>query len=127
MPHFIIECSENVLELKPADQIIEAVYHVAVASELFADNDVKVRLTSFKYYKLGEDKNDFLHIFGYIMEGRTIGQRAQLSKTIIQCINEMLPDLSFLSINISEFQKATYCNKAIIHPLNTIADRHFPG
>lgn len=37
----------------------------------------------------------------------------------------MSPDISILSISIGEFEKATYCNKALIHPLNAAGDRHF--
>jgi 5-carboxymethyl-2-hydroxymuconate isomerase len=59
------------------------------------------------------------------MEGRSTEQRANLSKRMIERLNQMFPDISILSINISEFEKATYTNKALIHPLNTTRDRHF--
>jgi 5-carboxymethyl-2-hydroxymuconate isomerase len=59
------------------------------------------------------------------MEGRSTEQKADLSKKIIERLNEMLPHISILSINLQEFEKATYSNKALIHPLNTTNDRHF--
>lgn len=47
---------------------------------------------------------------------------------IIECLNTMFPRISVLSINVQEFEKATYCNKALVHPWNTTRDRHFePG
>jgi 5-carboxymethyl-2-hydroxymuconate isomerase len=125
MPHFIIDCSENVIQQKSPDEIMQAVYDVAEATELFAANDIKVRLHPYRYFKLGEGKKDFIHIFGNIMEGRTTEQKANLSKQIIERLNEMFPDISILSMNIREFEKATYSNKALIHPLNTTKDRHF--
>lgn len=125
MPHFIIECSENITQQKSPDEIMQAVYDVAEASGLFAANDIKVRLRPYQYFKLGRGKKDFIHIFGNIMEGRSIEQRASLSKKIIERLNEMFPDVPILSINIREFEKATYSNKALIHPLNTTNDRHF--
>jgi 5-carboxymethyl-2-hydroxymuconate isomerase len=125
MPHFIIDCSESVIRRKSPDEIMQAVYDVAEATGLFAVNDIKVRLHPYQYFKLGEDKKDFIHIFGNIMEGRSTEQKANLSKRIIERLNEMFPDLSILSINLSEFEKATYSNKALIHPLNTANDRHF--
>ena len=48
------------------------------------------------------------------MEGRTVVQKANLSKKIIERLNEMFPSVSILSINIREFEKATYSNKALI-------------
>lgn len=125
MPHFIIECSEDIITNKTPEEIMFAVYTVAEATGLFAENDIKVRLSPYKYYKLGEGKKNFIHIFGNIMEGRSIEQRADLSKKIIARLNQMFPDISILSINISEFEMATYCNKALIDPLNKNNDRYF--
>ncbi len=104
---------------------MQAVYDAAESTGLFAENDIKVRISPFEHFQLGAGKTDFIHIFGYIMEGRNIEQRAALSRGITERLNEMFPEISVLSINISEFEKATYCNKAIIHPLNTNKDRHF--
>jgi 5-carboxymethyl-2-hydroxymuconate isomerase len=125
MPHFIIDCSENIIQQKSPDEIMQAVYDVAEATGLFAVNDIKVRLRPYQYFKLGTDNKDFIHIFGHIMEGRSTEQKANLSQKIIERLNEMFPDTSILSINIREFEKATYSNKALIHPLNTATDRHF--
>lgn len=75
MPHFIIDCSENIFELKPPDEIMLAVYTTAEATGLFAENDIKVRLQPFQHFKLGEGKKDFIHIFGNIMEGRSAEQK----------------------------------------------------
>ena len=104
---------------------MQAVYDAAEATGLFAPNDIKIRLRPYQYFKLGKNKKDFIHIFGNIMEGRSIEQKANLSQQIIERLNEMFPDISILSINIREFEKATYSNKALIHPRNTTQDRHF--
>ena len=125
MPHFIIDCSENVIRQKSPDEIMQAVYDVAEATGLFAVNDIKVRLRPYQHFKLGAGKKDFVHVFGNIMEGRSVEQKADLSRRIIERLNEMLPDISILSISIREFEMATYSNKALIHPLNITNDRHF--
>jgi 5-carboxymethyl-2-hydroxymuconate isomerase len=124
MPHFIIDCSENIVQQKSPDEIMQAVHDVAEATGLFAVSDIKVRLRPYQYFKLGTGKTDFIHIFGNIMEGRSAEQKAKLSKKIIERLNQMFPDISILSINIREFEKATYSNKALIQPLNTTNDRH---
>lgn len=125
MPHFIIDCSENILIQRTPDEIMKAVYNAAETSNLFAQDDIKVRINPYKYYKLGKTKKDFLHIFGSIMEGRSVEQKENLSRKIIERLNQMFPEISFLSINIWEFEKATYCNKSLINPLNTTRDRFF--
>lgn len=125
MPHFIIDCSQNIIQERTPDEIMNAVYEVANSTSLFAANDIKVRLRPFQYYKLGEGKKSFIHIFGYIMEGRSTEQKAHLARQITGRLTELFADISFLSININEFELATYCNKALINPDNTNNDRHF--
>lgn len=125
MPHFIIDCSENIVLQKTPGEIMQAVYETAEASDLFEKEDIKVRINPYKYYQLGKTKEDFLHIFGSIMEGRSVEQKENLSRKIIERLNQMFPEISFLSINIWEFEKATYCNKSLINPLNKTRDRFF--
>ena len=125
MPHFVIHCSENIFLQKTPAEIMSAVYETAEATRLFREGDIKVRIQPFQFYQLGNDKKDFLHVFGYIMEGRTTEQKANLSKKIIETLNEILPDISVLSMNVSEFELATYSNKSLINPLNTEQDRFF--
>ena len=104
---------------------MQAVYDVAEATGLFAVNDIKVRLRPYQYFMGATGKTDFIHIFAHIMEGRSAEQKANLSRKIIERLNDLFPDISVLSINIQDIDKATYCNKALIHPLNTTNDRHF--
>lgn len=125
MPHFIIDCSQDILLQRTPDELMNAVYEAADATGLFAPNDIKVRLQPYQYYRLGAGKKDFLHVFGYIMQGRNTEQKANLSKQISTRLSELLPDISFLSVNISDFEAATYSNKALINLDNTNNDRHF--
>ncbi|QJB39387.1 5-carboxymethyl-2-hydroxymuconate Delta-isomerase [Chitinophaga oryzae] len=125
MPHFVIECSKNVLDMQPAEVIMETVYRAAESTGLFAENDIKVRLHPYELYRLGTGKDSFLHIFGSIMSGRTTQEEANLAKVITRQLAPLLPDVSFLSINIDRFEKATYSNRSLIDPRNTTGDRFF--
>ena len=125
MPHFIIDCSAEIIDQKSPEEIMQAVYETAEGTGLFVNNDIKVRLNPYKYYKLGNSKKDFIHIFGHIMEGRSMEQKANLSRKIVERLNQMFPDISILSINIREFEIKSYCNKSLINPKNKLNDRHF--
>lgn len=125
MPNLVIHCSENILQQKTPAEIMNVVYKAAEATGLFAPNDIKVRIQPFQYYQLAEGKKDFLHVFGYIMQGRTTEQKANLSKQVITSLKELLPNISFLAMNVSDFEAATYCNQALIDPMNTDNNRHF--
>lgn len=114
MPHFVIDCSENIIQLKSPEEIIQKVYDTADSTGLFDKGDVKVRITPFKHYSIGNTKDDFIHVFGNIMEGRTTAQKANLSQKIVTALKLMFPKVPIISINIRDFEKATYCNKNMI-------------
>jgi 5-carboxymethyl-2-hydroxymuconate isomerase len=114
MPHFVIDCSENILNLKSPEEIMQAVYDTAEATDLFDVGDIKVRINPFQYYNIGNTKDDFIHIFANIMEGRTTDQKSNLSNKIIAQLKVMFPEVPILSINIRDFEKATYCNKSMV-------------
>lgn len=114
MPHFVIDCSKNITELKTPEEIIQNVYDAAESSQLFEPGDIKVRITPFEHYNIGNTKNDFIHIFANIMEGRTSEQKSNLSKGIISELKIMFPEVPTISINVRDFEKVTYCNKSMV-------------
>lgn len=113
MPHFVIDCSENIIKLKTPKEIIQKVYDTAESTELFDKGDIKVRINPYKFYTIGNTSDDFIHIFANIMEGRSTAQKSDLSKNIIEALKPMFPQVPIISINIRDFEKATYCNKSI--------------
>lgn len=114
MPHFVIDCSENIIKLKSPEVIMQEVHDAAEATGLFDQGDIKVRINPFQYYNIGNTKDDFIHIFANMLEGRNTTQKSNLSKKIIEKLKIMFPEVPVLSINIIDFEKATYCNKAMV-------------
>lgn len=114
MPHFIIDCSENVIRLKSADDIMQEVFDAALSTGLFVESEIKVRINPFTYYNNGNSLDDFIHVFSYIMEGRDTDQKSKLSKVIVNQLNRILPEVPVISINIKDFEKATYFNKTMM-------------
>ena len=113
MPHFIIDCSENVLNQETPESIIQRVYDTASESNLFAKGDIKVRINPFKLYNVG-DSDGFLHVFGNIMEGRTEEQKLKLSQSVVSALKMLLPQIPFISMNVRDFEKSNYCNKSMV-------------
>jgi len=117
MPHFIIDCSKNITEKLSPDKLVREVYQSAESSNLF-DKDgvggIKVRINSYEHYLNVGSQDDFIHVFGNIMEGRTISQKSNLSKMIVLKLKSLFPDVPIISMNIREFEKATYCNKSMV-------------
>jgi len=114
MPHFVIDCSENIIKLKSPEIIMKKVYETAKSTNLFHSHEIKVRINLYQHYNIGNTKNDFIHVFTNIMEGRTISQKSNLSKIIVNELNLLFPNVPIISMNIRDFEKTTYYNKEMI-------------
>ena len=117
MPHFIIDCSESILDLANPDELIRSVYATAESTGLFASNGVggiKVRLHSYRYFKNVDGQEHFVHVFANIMEGRTPVQKKALSENVVRALKALLPTVEIVSMNIRDFEKASYCNATML-------------
>lgn len=114
MPHFVVDCSQDILQRRTEGQIIEHVHRAACSTGLFDEDDIKVRVNPFETYSVGNKRADFMHVFASIMEGRSIEQRANLSRLVVGELVSMFPDVANIAMNIAEFDKATYCHRAML-------------
>lgn len=114
MPQFVIDCSATVLTQAPSSDILAAVFEVAKSTGLFKEADIKVRIRSFEEYVGGRAENDFLHVFAYILSGRTPEQKRDLSGRVVAKLAQLLPQLDVLSMNVSDFDRETYCNRSMV-------------
>jgi len=114
MPHFIVDCSERVLKEHSEEKIIEQVHLVANSTGLFDEDDIKVRVNPYKKYSVGNKRQDFIHVFAYMMEGRSTEQKADLSRRVVQKLASMFPHISKVAMNVYDFEKATYYNRDML-------------
>ena len=114
MPHFIIECSKNAISQIPPESLMQHIHDVANSTELFNESDIKVRIKLYQEYLIGGRKEDFIHVFGNIMEGRSADQKNNLSKQIVSKLKSLFPKVNVISINIRDFLKDGYCNKGMV-------------
>ena len=114
MPHFVVDCSEGIFSIHDERFINEQIHIVANATGLFDESEIKVRVNPFKTYIVGNKKEDFIHVFSNVMEGRSVEQKADLSRAIVRRLAEMFPLVPNIAINVRDFEKATYCNKNML-------------
>lgn len=96
--------------MQDKDRILHTILDAAVQSGLFDIRNIKVRLRPYADCVSGAESQTFLHVFGYIMGGRTMEQRNALSKSIVRQLSRLLPDVPVIAMNVMEFEKATYNN-----------------
>ena len=115
MPHFIIDCSKEVLTAISEKEVNKRIHGVASDSGLFDEADIKVRMRPFENYMVGgSDQTQFIHVFAYIMEGRSTKQKADLLKSVVEELQSLFPRVPFIAMNIYDFEKATYANLSTI-------------
>ena len=117
MPHFIIDCSESILSLADPDELMQSVYDAAESTGLFTTRGVggiKVRLRPYKHFTNVDGDEHFVHVFANIMEGRTQEQKKALSEKVVRALKRLLPGIDIISMNIRDFEKATYCNASMV-------------
>lgn len=114
MPHFILDCTTEIIEMQDPQKTLQAVFETAFETGLFARNDIKVRLNPFEHSFVQGGKANFIHVFGNIMEGRTAAQKSNLSQMIVSKLNVLFPDVPIISMNIRDFTKESYFNKSMI-------------
>ncbi|MTI89071.1 MAG: 5-carboxymethyl-2-hydroxymuconate isomerase [Balneolaceae bacterium] len=114
MPHFIVDCPEELLDTHSKEEIIKEVHKTANTSKLFDQNDIKIRVRTCKVYSVGNKREPYIHVFSYIMQGRTAEQKALLSKSVVEKLVLLFPDVPNIAMNVSEFEKATYYNRTML-------------
>lgn len=111
MPHIIIDCSDNLFTGDGQQEVMQLVFETAKKSELFRTEDIKVRIRPYTEYLPAGPDNAFVHVFAYIMEGRTVAQKHALSESVVSRLKAYLPDVPVISMNVMDFEKATYNNR----------------
>jgi 5-carboxymethyl-2-hydroxymuconate isomerase len=114
MPHFVVDCSQELLQIHDEESIIARLHRVVSSTGLFEESDIKVRIHPFGTYAVGGGREDFIHTFAWIMQGRSVEQRAGLAKAIVGELAGMFPLLPRIAVNIDEFERATYFNRTML-------------
>lgn len=114
MPHFILDCPEGILQQKDPQEVMLAVSATAEATEIFNPKDIKVRMRPYQHYIIANQASDFIHVFAYIRAGRTDEQKGLLSRKVVATLKELFPDVPVISMNILDFDQASYVNKSMV-------------
>jgi len=114
LPHFVVDCSESVLDLVPGEQIISEVHSLANSTGLFGEGDIKVRINPYQLYSCGNQREDFIQVFSSITEGRTDEQKENLSRVILSKLVEMFPNVEHIAMNVINLEKVSYCSRSTL-------------
>ena len=115
MPHFILDCTEKILENHSEERILEQVHKTANATGIFREKDIKVRLNVYRKFLAGPGVPPPMKVkieYGPDVTGED--QKAALSKAIVQKLSTMFPDIPRIAMNVAEFEKSTYFSRDMV-------------
>ena len=108
MPHFIIECNKSTAETISLEVVAQNVFDVVVRTGLFARSNIKSRAKVYDVSIVAGEDHDFVHVWGYIREGRSDEKKRALSESIVNEIKALYPDIFLVSCDIRELDEASY-------------------
>jgi len=108
VPHCIIEYSQELeTEVEPST-LLCSVFYGALESELFSENDIKVRALAFNHFTTGNSLQNFVNVTVKILSGRNLEQRKKLTQLILAKLNELYSKSISLTVEITEIEKESY-------------------
>lgn len=110
MPHIIIEHSQPVCKDLRECALAHALHQLVLDTGHFSPDAVKTRTIAYEACLVGEAAQafDFVHVTVKILEGRDESVRSKLADDVFAALKEKLPNISKISVDVHEMNKATY-------------------
>lgn len=113
MPHFVIEYSSEVADTCDIDQVMQAAFDTGVASGLMQAADIKVRARAYDHHMMAAGPQSFLHVTVLLLDGRTDEQKEALALALRQMLQERLPQVHSVSIDIRDMNRVAYKKRVL--------------
>jgi len=108
MPHCIIEYSNDLAELVTPRELIDAVYAGTEQSNMFENDDIKVRAISYAHHKTVDDKYGFIHVTLKTLAGRSLHKKQKLSGLVLDKLAELPTFNIHITVEVLEMEVASY-------------------
>ena len=108
MPHVIIEYTDDVVASRQARALVDAVFDAVVSAGLFNTGNIKLRTIPIKHYRLGSDRQGFIHVQCRIRRGRSEEQKKALTTEILSAIKGLSLGVSVVTVEVIDMDAASY-------------------
>ncbi|MDA0152803.1 5-carboxymethyl-2-hydroxymuconate isomerase [Vibrio sp. Makdt] len=110
MPNLVLEYSNSVDERVNIQGLLEDLHQVTLNCGLLDIPSVKSRSLRCHNWLVGdeEDSVDFIHISFELLSGRTEEQKRELSRSLMQILQEQASHVRSLTVNIRDMDKSCF-------------------
>lgn len=114
MPHIVVEYSGYLDETHCMTGLCQTLFDAAVASGFFPDTStIKVRAIPCPFSRIGTEPQSFAHATIRLLAGRDDATKASLTQLILTTLDQALPDVGSLSVDIKDIDTATYAKRTL--------------
>ena len=114
MPHIIVEYAGHLDETHCMNTLCKALFTAAAASGVFPDiSAIKVRAIPCPFSLIGSEPQSFAHATIRLLAGRDEAVKADLTRTILAVLDQALPEVGSLSVDIKDIDTASYAKRTL--------------
>ena len=120
MPHFVLECSDNIVETIDTKELFAALHELLISSGPFNLQEIKSRVLRHKEYFIadGAPEKAFVHLTLCILQGREIGLQKTIGNKVLEFLKEQFRSSAetlelALSLEIREMSRETYFKETV--------------
>ncbi|MFC4348218.1 5-carboxymethyl-2-hydroxymuconate Delta-isomerase [Kordiimonas lipolytica] len=108
MPHLIVEYSRDLEDEAGPDSLLAAAHDISMASGLFDESDIKVRLFPVDHALVAGKPAPTLHITCYLLSGRDQPTKKALNEALINGFAALVPSAKSISANAIDMDRESY-------------------
>ena len=111
MPHVVIDFAEGLEQSHNMSQLCETVFETLILDVEINAPALKVRARPQPFFKIGTEPATFAHATLYLLEGRGDETKARLSDIVLQAMDQVLPTVGSLSVDVRDMNKVAYAKR----------------
>lgn len=114
MPHIIVEYAGHLDETHCMTGLCQSLFDAAATCGIFSDiSTIKVRAIPCPFSRIGTEPQSFAHATIRLLAGRDDNTKATLTQIILATLDQTLPDVGSLSVDIKDIDTATYAKRTL--------------
>lgn len=110
MPNLVMEYSNSVDDRVNVQGLLEDLHQVAIQCGLFDIGSIKSRALRCHDWLIGDeaDSVDFIHISFELLDGRSADQKRELSRQLMEVLQQQAGHVRSLTINIRDMDRECF-------------------
>jgi len=115
MPHVLIEFSRELADETQIEQMLDTLHLAVAASGLFESSHIKLRAQPLNHYRLGGEREPFIHVQLRIHTGRTGQQKRELSEGVLVALRRLEWPARTITVEVVEMARDSYakCSREV--------------